>query len=164
MEGMTRDEDEPFQSTLPERGETRIGLPAPPPSCHFNPLSPSGERRGTGALAYPPHPISIHSPRAGRDGPDVQTDHAGDYFNPLSPSGERQKTEVTPYDSQRISIHSPRAGRDTGCGTARRRPRNFNPLSPSGERLHGSDEVKADGEISIHSPRAGRDVYNMCQF
>ena len=78
-----------FQSTLPERGETlpiapfratpavfQSTLPAwgetwPPcigsPRCHFNPLSPHGERRCALYHLEGDVWISIHSPRMGRD-------------------------------------------------------------------------------------------------
>ena len=58
--------DEEFQSTLPAWGETR--------------LNPPGERHD---------PISIHSPRMGRDEYGCATCAHGWNFNPLSPHGER---------------------------------------------------------------------------
>ncbi len=101
---------------------------------NFNPLSPHGERPfrsfqlrtgkqfqstlpAWGETSYNPHPpdnhpISIHSPRMGRDHPHV---------SPLR-------------SSQRISIHSPRMGRDPTASFKPSCTSNFNPLSPHGER------------------------------
>ena len=146
-----------FQSTRPSRGETEG------PGQHI------AERN-----------ISIHSPLAGRDLPEMN----GILF-PFS-----------------ISIHSPLAGRDCTDGYVRRaymifqstrpsrgetsrgigngqRRRNFNPLAPRGARLprcsswtmtsafqstrpsrgetYDVDTLWQGANISIHSPLAGRD-------
>ena len=83
---------------------------------HFNPLSPHGERRGracgcVGGLDFNPlsphgerlarnpmdgveKPISIHSPRMGRDHPFHGCCIQYTNFNPLSPHGERQVSPV----------------------------------------------------------------------
>ena len=169
-----------FQSTLPAWGETprpnRKGFHR----AHFNPLSPHGERlcdglryrrshlfqstlpawgeTGTEPAERDSPPISIHSPRMGRD---------------LQRILKHQRRV-------RISIHSPRMGRDVRLPTSCAGWRNFNPLSPHGERLLAQMDLQcarqfqstlpAWGEtgspctvaygvgISIHSPRMGRDV------
>ena len=65
--------EEKFQSTRPVRGAT----PSPPPRwriCwHFNPRAPCGARPAC-VRGLPGDPgISIHAPRAGRDGNPVLT-------------------------------------------------------------------------------------------
>ena len=122
-----------FQSTRPARGATR--------------QSAQGGGRGM---------VSIHAPRAGRDGPAIWLASRCASFNPRAPRGARlrQGSTVAHYgwfQSTRpargatqharpwahgghVSIHAPRAGRDA----LRRR-------SYPAER------------VSIHAPRAGRD-------
>ena len=146
-----------FQSTRPVRGETRRAEVFPLPSSHFNPLAPCGARRAAPCFlqsAAPfqstrpvrgetiqtsflirPHPISIHSPRAGRDFNYALQCVAYRNFNPLAPCGARLTTPAAsvaalafqstrpvrgetsarpePHTADTISIHSPRAGRDT---------------------------------------------------
>ena len=132
----------------------------------------------------PTPPISIHSPRMGRDNRERASPTRTADFNPLSPHGERQlySCQVT---SWLISIHSPRMGRDQSLmtpptiqhrfqstlpawGETRRAPQSmaetayFNPLSPHGERHIAKNESEAEAEISIHSPRMGRDADTLC--
>ena len=79
--------------------------------------------------------ISIHAPRAGRDGdPGLHRPGPGD-FNPRAPCGARRHLPGRHGDRVRISIHAPRAGRD----------------------LLQKVMLYAN-LISIHAPRAGRDV------
>ena len=169
-----------FQSTLPAWGETSERCT--PCRCRpdFNPLSPHGERRGRDSRPLPysqfqstlpawgetgqdpgaagHHPISIHSPRMGRDQISLAFEQA-----------------------EKISIHSPRMGRDHTAHSMPWEERNFNPLSPHGERrgllpkcqtptnpfqstlpAWGETAPRAENpfpspQISIHSPRMGRD-------
>ena len=101
-----------FQSTRPVRGATlRLRYHQPNPS------------------------ISIHAPRAGRDGLG------------------HQRRRLHPH----ISIHAPRAGRDPGQGGAARHPRDFNPRAPCGARHAKRPSACQRSRISIHAPRAGRD-------
>jgi len=86
---------EVFQSTLPVRGETDAD-------------------EGISRV----RPISIHSPRAGRD-----------------QQRKRRCLKMT-----WISIHSPRAGRDLRQAKPLAGPPDFNPLSPCGERP-GANQV-----------------------
>ena len=119
---------------LSPHGE-RHAIAGPLMRCHhFNPLSPHGERpsrralrtwcwkfqstlpawgeTGARARAAAPQPISIHSPRMGRDDVLFQLGfHFGD-FNPLSPHGERPARLHVGVCQRHISIHSPRMGRD----------------------------------------------------
>ena len=145
-----------FQSTLPVRGATRLGVFA----LHL-PL------------------ISIHAPRAGSDnGGEIMTDELR-HFNPRSPCGERHYSALDVRTSCEISIHAPRAGSDGALTQVLRRASNFNPRSPCGERrqniiLHGGSLLfqstlpvrgatwcllTGDSArlISIHAPRAGSD-------
>ena len=124
-----------FQSTLPTRGETCPRCPGCRSSCHFNPLSPHGERRSgqTGYRRF--RPISIHSPHTGRD--------------PIS--------LLLVMEIVSISIHSPHTGRDQLVLRRQPIPADFNPLSPHGERQFQTDSTNGICSISIHSPHTGRD-------
>ena len=59
--------DEQFQSTRPARGATVGQGGIPSPSLYFNPRAPRGARRIDNVAQQPPHDISIHAPREGRD-------------------------------------------------------------------------------------------------
>ena len=147
-----------FQSTLPVRGETGSDSDILLHLIDFNPLSPCGERHQNRRRNDANLSISIHSPRAGRDGilpggiiaPILN-------FNPLSPCGERLFRLVGSGSADCISIHSPRAGRDWGKGANIASGSHFNPLSPCGERPFVERKSQQTAGISIHSPRAGRD-------
>ena len=80
------------------------------------------------------HPISIHAPRAGRDIPQTMAGMSPAIFQSTRPvrgaTGERSHEPGQGH----ISIHAPRAGRDHLEGN---RPEGWT--------------------ISIHAPRAGRD-------
>ena len=104
---------------------------------HFNPLSPHGERLTVSTAPPQSSPISIHSPRMGRDPSGILAVYFMANFNPLSPHGERrfdgnvcrlfrvfQSTlpawgetilDISLYKFDVISIHSPRMGRDCAC-------------------------------------------------
>ena len=123
-----------FQSTLPAWGETtfdvseafalfisihspRMGRdPDPRPSalggCHFNPLSPHGERRNAHMTVLTPKKFQSTLPAWG------ETGSALEYGLILN-----------------ISIHSPRMGRDLSTAVLGLDAGDFNPLSPHGERL-----------------------------
>ena len=85
--------------------------------------------------------ISIHPPRAGRDG----FRYAG--------------CNITP-----ISIHPPRAGRDIGHTAHRLMAADFNPPAPCGAGRAAWLLRDCGSEISIHPPRAGRDVRQSARF
>ena len=83
-----------FQSTLPAWGETSTGTSTARSGCHFNPLSPHGERP---FFFYSDHiitsyfnPLSPHGER--HEKPVLKTRYAD--FNPLSPHGERPSSIV----------------------------------------------------------------------
>ena len=169
-----------FQSTRPVRGGTLVGNvvfshilnfnpPAPcgaglgrgvwqsPGGCDFNPPAPCGAGPFHSELLRLGAYISIHPPRAGRDGSDgtVVTGEAvfqstrpvrgGTIILQKSPIGNKfQSTRPVRGGTGRlerlqcqahISIHPPRAGRDRG----------WTLFAPCYNR------------ISIHPPRAGRD-------
>jgi len=95
------------------RGETLCFRWDKENSGYFNPLSPCGERLSRKTKKRIKEPISIHSPRAGRDATEsLKRLMTNSNFNPLSPCGERQATKDMPAGMAGISIHSPRAGRD----------------------------------------------------
>ena len=121
-----------FQSTLPAWGETRRG--------HDR---------------HRPEPISIHSPRMGRDldkkramllqiisihSPRMGRDHADAVQQPRHPL---------------ISIHSPRMGRDAGLHQSAERAADFNPLSPHGERLQYAGQLMATKQFQSTLPAWG---------
>ena len=171
-----------FQSTLPVRGAT--GTLNAPQQCqtHFNPRSPCGERRGSGAANY----------------------EIADIFQSTLPVRGATGKNVGYIEGVLISIHAPRAGSDvshavkvkpnirfqstlpvrgaTPCAYVRvRMVSHFNPRSPCGERpsrpvamplssatfqstlpVRGATELglsysAAASGISIHAPRAGSD-------
>ena len=108
-----------------------------PPSMHFNPRSPHGERPRTGTSPDNWTCISIHAPRTGSDVlPAVTVKVHQGYFNPRSPHGERRYgLEYRFEDGIVISIHAPRTGSDAIKSGV------FAPL-----------------RISIHAPRTGSDI------
>ena len=145
-----------FQSTLPAWGETGCRLPGDRGCC----------------------PISIHSPRMGRDEKkkmkkqqktifqstlpawgETEVANINKFFadfNPLSPHGERLGQRRQRRQRAGISIHSPRMGRDaraTGkCSTAT----YFNPLSPHGERHDKTDFFRVSAYFNPLSPHGER--------
>ena len=167
---------------------------------YFNPLSPRGERlissssfwtRFTFQSTLPawgettgggnrgdPDPISIHSPRVGRDnaGQITQSYYTGfqstlpawgetfpfrrrldtpPNFNPLSPRGERLRQRAARPERWYFNPLSPRGERRKNSGAANRCP-DFNPLSPRGERLPKAAASYHDGNFNPLSPRGER--------
>ena len=100
-----------FQSTLPARGATAGDDLTPPDECHFNPRSPHGERLPPHRGRHRPRLISIHAPRTGSDGKQV---------------------DLVTLDA--ISIHAPRTGSDQFLRRNQPGRIDFNPRSPHGER------------------------------
>ena len=125
--------------------------------CDFNPPAPCGAGRLPGCIYLDKGGISIHPPRAGRDGWPRAPRQSPMDFNPPAPCGAglEQLTMMCnclKFQSTRpvrggtcrtktccltmgISIHPPRAGRDAQAGL-----------------------IQATTKISIHPPRAGRDL------
>ena len=172
-------ESEPkFQSTRPARGATFMAASIFISSNCFNPRAPRGARLrhlrhadlsrrfqstrpARGATIRKNHhdrrlEVSIHAPRAGRDGTDPPRRFPIPGFNPRAPRGARpgavaSTKHLAPFQSTRpargatirpggegmsrkVAIHAPRAGRDRIPCRNRRR-----------------------SAVSIHAPRAGRD-------
>ena len=123
-----------FQSTRPVRGGTH-GRSHPTRRDRFQSTRPV--RGGTidNGNCNSHSSISIHPPRAGRDGQDRVKSSKARYFNPPAPCGAGRDGTRPSGQIGLISIHPPRAGRDLpGLRMAYLQP------------------------ISIHPPRAGRDV------
>ena len=149
-----------FQSTLPAWGET-ARMAGWMICSDFNPLSPHGERPSLAYRGTTGKPISIHSPRMGRDGGGGKKRGDQTYFNPLSPHGERPQHRWKPSPQQYFNPLSPHGERRSGrCTPGRCRP-DFNPLSPHGERHLLAGDLGRHVSISIHSPRMGRDVLEL---
>ena len=100
-----------FQSTLPARGATIFRLRSDTQTYNFNPRSPHGERRRSGAASHLPAD-----------------------FNPRSPHGERRYPHWYKPFRLPISIHAPRTGSDTCWLRRSNLLQYFNPRSPHGER------------------------------
>ena len=122
-----------FQSTLPVRGATTIGIPA----C-FQCV------------------ISIHAPRAGSDPQKLVYHRLLSYFNPRSPCGERQVLQSALKLTESISIHAPRAGSDVKIGTICSK-RLISIHAPRAGSDAGYYPFRICPFISIHAPRAGSD-------
>src|SRR5262249_12628391 len=121
------------------------------------PRAPCGARRFGPWLKRSNPDVSIHAPRAGRDG----------FISPDARQGD-------------VSIHAPRAGRDRNraqrrstnwrfnprapCGARRGRAYmlvrggGFTPRAPCGARLPHLVALVHLADVSIHAPRAGRDL------
>ena len=118
--------------------------------CHFNPLSPHGERRGAVVGRDHSAVISIHSPRMGRDFQARQTALAL-LISIHSPRMGRDNGGAITVSDIKISIHSPRMGRDHReagrCGAGR----HFNPLSPHGERQQTHTTFRREKLAHLHN-------------
>ena len=100
-----------FQSTLPARGATGIGL------LHATEMviSIHAPREGSDDYRFKPSRISgisIHAPREGSDTGTPMSLLASMDFNPRSPRGERRLKNFCKSERRRISIHAPREGSD----------------------------------------------------
>ena len=158
--------------------------------CDFNPRAPCGARhpkmnavslrvifqstrpvRGAtaaGGAADGGAEISIHAPRAGRDGYFVQKNHHHKHFNPRAPCGARLKASSFPsitavFQSTRPVRGATYPGYPHGLDNG-----EFQSTRPvRGATIHIMGNIGQIG-ISIHAPRAGRDVdpdpYNMAEI
>ena len=123
-----------FQSTLPARGATSVGLFALPRNC-----------------------VSIHAPRAGSDLLISSIVGVESSFNPRSPRGERHEAKHEYRVNGVVSIHAPRAGSDMPRGLRWTGWPCFNPRSPRGERRR----LKLDGqEVWFQSTLPARGATN----
>jgi len=145
-----------FQSTRPARGATRH------------------DRRGPGRAG-----VSIHAPRAGRDGRGLVRVVGRGRFNPRAPRGARRcnlgsNRNLVVFQSTRPArgatfgrwgrttwccCFNPRAPRGARRQTRRQIPRipRFNPRAPRGARHPVRRRGPRARCVSIHAPRAGRD-------
>ena len=172
-----------FQSTRPAWGETCGLFFGAPAGTHFNPLAPRGARRTRPGPAPPrttfqstrpawgeTHgipatgaelPISIHSPRVGRDDHRARVIAAAQYFNPLAPRGARPAHDLESKRPVAISIHSPRVGRDFRRREGVLWSYYFNPLAPRGARLwHLGGRLSVTGFQSTR-PAWGETFYDI---
>ena len=101
----------------------------------FNPRAPCGARRDRAARDRDGHQVSIHAPRAGRDG--LASVLLGQVVRVSihAPRAGRDRAERLPGLRQAVSIHAPRAGRDDTTMTAAfAKYAGFNPRAPCGAR------------------------------
>ena len=103
---------QPFQSTLPVWGATRV------PTANV-----------VGAPV-----ISIHAPRVGSDLPILVRCLYIRLFQSTLPVWGATIEEFVSATNMSISIHAPRVGSDRGAPHKTPPPRDFNPRSPCGER------------------------------
>ena len=100
-----------FQSTRPVRGGTPLLKGLTSPRIDFNPPAPCGAGQQASVFGVLFDEISIHPPRAGRDGVTTSADMIrGISIHP--PRAGRDAQQRTPHRLCGISIHPPRAGRD----------------------------------------------------
>ena len=143
-----------FQSTRPVRGGTMCGRARGLQRLDFNPPAPCGAGRIGMGPTISQHRISIHPPRAGRDGVCGRTVDSCTKFQSTRPvrggtCKARFKVSFGAFQSTRpvrggtcrcrasrscppISIHPPRAGRDQADQRKRSRNGYFNPPAPCG--------------------------------
>ena len=147
---------QPFQSTLPVGGATRLGFRHHRHQPDFNPRSPWGERHRHGRPVCRENEFQSTLPAGGATvaenvrlvlGQFQSTLPAGGAtghidgkaiihlnFNPRSPRGERLRALTAPGAVPDISIHAPRGGSDRWMILPKNWPSYFNPRSPRGER------------------------------
>ena len=148
--------------------------------CDFNPPAPCGAGRLPGCIYLDKGGISIHPPRAGRDGWPRAPRQSPMDFNPPAPCGAGPRYQTSAgraarFQSTRpvrggtymmcdgrliidISIHPPRAGRDGEVVELVTEPGLISIHPPrAGRDGEVVELVTEPGLISIHPPRAGRD-------
>ena len=147
-----------FQSTRPVRGATVSGV-----------------------AATSENDVSIHAPRAGRDGSCGSRRRGDPRFQSTRPVRGATIQHLPLHHIVGVSIHAPRAGRDfqVWFGTLELEPfqstrpvrgataggerlggyyPGFNPRAPCGARRAERQAGADGGAVSIHAPRAGRDA------
>ena len=122
-----------FQSTRPVRGATAT------PARNSQSIS-----------------ISIHAPRAGRDGGKPVSRFGVPAFQSTRPVRGATWRSTAMLDVATISIHAPRAGRDI-TSTRELRGRAISIHAPRAGRDKEGKGYDVEIKISIHAPRAGRD-------
>ena len=108
-----------FQSTLPARGATTLGVNWWELIDYFNPRSPHGERQNPQNAIAMLKIFQSTLPARGATFWASAWRNRQCNFNPRSPHGERQGVMVVVKELQDISIHAPRTGSDrTVCWTS----------------------------------------------
>ena len=110
-------EDTTFQSTLPAWGETVALMPLPIRQTFQSTLPAWGET-GLGNGGRVDIPISIHSPRMGRDPKEIGLLYYTTKISIHSPRMGRDRGFDAAAHQTDISIHSPRMGRDACISTS----------------------------------------------
>ena len=140
-----------FQSTLPAWGETRPVLSEWIATDNFNPLSPHGERQSAEAMDLSDEPISIHSPRMGRDTVALAGQHLHILFQSTLPAwGETARKATYPITSSLFQSTLPAWGETApshGCIYCS----YFNPLSPHGERQQTHTTFRREKLAHLHN-------------
>ncbi len=146
-----------FQSTRPVRGATFLAFSSRPICSRFQSTRPV---RGATVHLHRVRQlgqVSIHAPRAGRDGTVHDVSHEDQPVSIHAPRAGRDVGEAQRLCGVPVSIHAPRAGRDArGRGhEARRHPVSIH-APRAGRDLRGA-QGRQGQHVSIHAPRAGRD-------
>ncbi len=148
-----------FQSPLPLRGATALGLKHETRSWDFNPRSPCGERPTASANWWGRTNFNPRSPCGERHTSGANTTQ-DKYFNPRSPCGERHKRAPRTAQHKGISIPAPLAGSDQHLPQPCARIVQFQSPLP----LRGATpEDQCDNQpaqISIPAPLAGSDLFH----
>ena len=168
-----------FQSTRPVRGGTRGDWRRAGRARYFNPPAPCGAGRpgrrpaqtqghfnppapcGAGPLALDGREIlhiSIHPPRAGRDGVGGGVGALGVISIHPPRAGRDEKERKLPASAY-ISIHPPRAGRDGFSQQEGKELTQFQSTRPVRGGTSRLPRARHLQTISIHPPRAGRDPF-----
>ena len=146
-----------FQSTLPAWGETLSSLMLATFSKRFQSTLPAwGETQWAHPWAVP-SPISIHSPRMGRDNRSAGLGQRL-CISIHSPRMGRDSGSPNSRSDISISIHSPRMGRDGMPAEIWPGLWNFNPLSPHGERPRRACGTRCAEEFQSTLPAWGETV------
>ena len=162
-----------FQSTRPVRGATWLSFSSCFGQSGFNPRAPCGARpfsirlnsisalfqstrpvRGAPPKAYAimtVYGVSIHAPRAGRDGGTLKGLQRKAAFQSTRPVRGATCICECLLLHRKVSIHAPRAGRDAVHATASFRALSFNPRAPCGARRRSS---RCPRFIICFNPRA----------
>ena len=102
--------------------------------------------------------VSIHAPRAGRDGLEKIDFNAVHGFNPRAPCGARPPVINNPGMVFAFQSTRPVRGATGRACIFSRLISGFNPRAPCGARPQREAAIIAARQVSIHAPRAGRDI------
>ena len=163
----------------PRMGRDCSAVRDPMASCHFNPLSPHGERHVVSVISSLFGPISIHSPRMGRDEKVMAWWLQGQQFQSTLPAWGETSPGLPSCSADGFQSTLPAWGETRHQWTRDGWVNVFQSTLPAwGETIiveyqrsalvisihsprMGRDQLQRDGggadAISIHSPRMGRD-------